>query len=421
MTTVYLDYNATTVMPKPIIDVLIKWCTRGNCSSIYPSAKAGKALIRDFKQEIATVCKFPLEGPNSYSIVFTSGGSESNTWIITSIIRAFVKATGKKAHIIVSNVEHDNILILADNLEAEDVDVTRIPITTSGPLLGTVDPEDVYKAIRPNTCVIAIMAANNETGIRNDIKAIGHIAKNRAVPIPFFTDAVQIFGKESIDPLANDITAFSGSFHKLHGPTGTGVAVIRNDLIEGYNLKALIPGHQNNEMRGGTECIHNIAAARAAYKMSFENRDEKNMLQLNLKKYLIKKIGSYFPIIELETYKINKEYNKPMPEKYIVWITNSDMNKVLHNTIFISVIYPKVCNIEIRKELASRLIYVSIGSACKIGQKTASHVLLAMGVPDELKPGVLRISLGDFTTKDEIDAFIATIYYIINNNLCVMK
>lgn len=410
--TCYLDYNATTIMPERVVNVLTKWATRGNASSIYPSAKASKKMMDCFKNEIANICNFKLGDNDGYSVFFTSGGSEGNTWMITSAIRSFVRLTGKKAHIITSNVEHDNIMLLCKDLEQEDVDVTYVPVIKHGTEMGSVDPSDVYNAIRPNTCIIAIMAANNETGIRNNIKAIGYIAKEKK--IPFFTDAVQLFGKEPLSPEENNITAFTGSFHKLHGPTGTGVVVVKNSFLEGYDIKPLIPGHQNNEMRGGTECIHNIAAAREAYNMTFENRMEKNLNTKKLKDYALKGLSKLCHTYYLEDYLIKK-----YPSPSIILLTpKGGMDNVLYNTIFISLNFDKICNSKVRQALADYGVLISVGSACKTNSMKSSHVLDALGVPKDIVPGVIRISLGDYTSKEDIDLFLTTLHSIIVNRKC---
>lgn len=408
----YLDYNGTTIMPERVIDVLNKWTTRGNASSIYPSAKAAKKMMEYFKKDIANICNFDLEGPDAYTVVFTSGGSEANTWIITSAVRSFMRITNKRPHIIISNTEHDNIMLMMTDLEQEGVDVTRIPVETEGRMIGSVDPELVFAAIRPNTCIIAIMAANNETGIRNNIKAIGYVAKNKK--IPFFTDAVQIFGKYPINPIENNITAFSGSFHKLHGPTGCGVAVVKNSFLEGYGLRPLIPGHQNGGLRGGTECIHNIAAAREAYKMTFEEREQKNIRMSKLKNYLINNLSQMVPLYYLEDYKKNK-----YPPPALIYLTPKDNpGNVLPNTVFVSLYFDDICNSKVREELAERSVFISIGSACKTNEVKSSHVLDALEVPRELIPGVIRVSMGDFTTKNDIDTFISELYTIIKERKC---
>jgi cysteine desulfurase len=408
----YLDYNATTIMPKIVLDELCKWATRGNASSTYPSAYKGKALMDQFRQEISDQGEFSLVGPNGYTIIFTSGGSEANSWIITSATRAYAKATGKRPHIITSNVEHDSIRHLIRDLEQEDVDVTIMPVVNLGSKLGSVDVDKLESYIKPNTCLISIMAANNETGVINDMAAIGHIAKRRS--IPFHSDAVQLFAKTGIKPVELNITAFSCSFHKLYGPSGCGLAVVQNSFLEGYNLRPLIAGSQNYGLRGGTEAIHNIAASRAAFTLNFKNREATNQKIYRLKLYTRKLLSSIFPVMYLDEF---KQLYPNVPATCIVLLTPVDNDEnVMGNTIFISIFRHGICNKLIREALADEKIYVSIGSACKINDPKASHVLAAIGVPTELYGGVLRVSLGDYTEKEDIEKFVVILTNIIRKS-----
>ena len=412
MTCTYLDSNGTTLMPPRVTETLIKWVNRGNMSSTYPSAKSASELVEKFKSEIAEKCQFPQEGKDGYTIILTSGGSEANSTIIQSAIRSFIKGTSKRPHIIVSSMEHDNIMMLMEDLSEEDVDVTYIDPITKGDYIGSIDSKEVEKQIRPNTCMISIMSANNETGIKNDVKTIGNIAKRHNM-IPFHTDAVQMFGKYSINPIENNITSFSGSFHKLYGPTGVGVLVVKNAFLKGWGLKPMIQGHQNGTLRGGTECIHNIAAAREAYKLSFENRDTKNHRLLKLKKYTIDILSRHISTLFIEEY--DDRYNKTG----IVFIhPKYNWNNVLPNTLLMSIIQPNICNVKIRKELLKQNVIISVGSTCKTNDKKASHVLTAIALPLELKKGIIRISTNDFTTEDDINLFIYHLLTLIKNRTC---
>ena len=413
---VYLDANGTTIMPQRVLNEMIKWSTRGNPSSLYPSARAASKMVDIFREELADRSNFSLVGPAGYTILFTGGGSEANSTIITSTIRSFIKLTNKRPHIITSSVEHDNIMLLIKDLEEEGVDFTLIDPETMGPNLGSVNPESIAAAIRPNTCLITIMSANNETGIKNDIQTIGKIAES--YKIPFHTDAVQIFGKYPINPDINNITSFSGSFHKLHGPTGLGILVIKNSFIGGYQLKPIIHGHQNYGMRGGTECIHNIAAAREAYKMSFEDREKKNNNMKVLREYMINQLKNRFSTYTLDNFNGSVPCTDPPPIVFIT-PTSSPTTGIVPNTLLISVYHKNICNTNMREKLANHNIYVSIGSACKTGDKKSSHVLRAMNVPKELFPGVIRISLNDFSIKEEIDYFIEIFTHLIKTNQCL--
>lgn len=394
-------------MPPEVVDTLTTWATRGNPSSTYPSAKEGKKLMDCFREEIARHCGFSLA---DYTILFTSGGSESNSMIISSTIRAFRKAvSGSKPHIITSNVEHDSIRLLLGDFDEEGVDVTYVPVHAHGPLIGSIDIDALVDAIRPNTCLITVMAANNETGIINDIRTIGKIAKQRS--IPFHSDAVQLFQKVPFRPLELNVTAFSVSFHKLFGPTGCGLAVIKKDFLEGYDLKAMIGGSQNGHMRGGTECIHNIAAARCAFRINFTDRIAKNAMIRSLKQYMKELLGKYMMCMYLDEYRyvMANETNKTC----IVWLCHRE-SIVQDGTLFLAVHKDEICNVDIRNTLTNEGIYISIGSACKTSDKKASHVLDGIDLPKKLRPGVFRISIGDYSSKLDIEVFVRRFLIAIN-------
>ena len=410
---VYLDNNGTCIPPQRVIDEMVKWTTRGNASSKYPSANSSKVMMDLFREEIAEKNNFNLIGKDGYTVIFTSGGSESNSFVISSSIRSYIKLTNKRPHLIISSIEHDNIMILADDYEEEGVDITRINPESNGKNIGKIDVNKIKKSIRPNTCLISIMHANNETGIINDIKSIGHLAEE--FRIPFHTDAVQTFGKFGLDVHNNKITAFSSSFHKLHGPTGTGVVVIKNSFLDGYKLKPMITGHQNYGLRGGTECIHNIAGAREAYKMTFENRQKKNKRILELKILLLNILSKQFDIFFID------EFNKNIKQPSLILISPKSFDNVVPNTILLSVYKKNICNGEMREKLADNKIYISIGSACKTGDKKSSHVLSSLDIPKELIPGVIRISLSDFTEKEDIEVFADKFIYLILSNQCIKK
>ena len=392
-------------MPPEVVDVLTNWTTRGNPSSTYPSAKEGKKLMECFRGEIAKHCGFSLE---DYTILFTSGGSESNSMIISSTIRAFRKAmrtsnNDVKPHIITSNIEHDSIRLLLNDFEEEDVDVTYVPVHTHGPRIGSIDMNALVASIRPNTCLITVMAANNETGIINDIRTIGNIAKQMS--IPFHSDAVQLFQKVPFRPNDLNVTAFSVSFHKLFGPTGCGLAVIKKDFLEGYGLKAMIGGSQNNHLRGGTECIYNIAAARSAFHINFTDRMAKNAMIQSLKQYMKRLLSTYETCVYLDEYRhmVSKNYYITH-KRCIVWLCHKE-SSVQDGTLFLAVHKDGICNVDIRNELTNKGIYISIGSACKTSDKKASHVLDGIDLPKKLRPGVFRISIGDYSNKDDIEVF----------------
>lgn len=413
---IYFDNNATTIMPKCVIDQMCSWMNKGNPSAEYNSAKQCRNLMEQFRNYIATNCKFISykKGekypkniiPKVYRIIFTSCASESNNTIIKSICESYSHYTGTTPHIIISSIEHKSSLLCVQQLE----EIRGFEISYVKPDLGgRVNPDDVKRLIKPNTCLISVMHANNETGAINDIKAIGALAHSRN--IPFHSDCVQTFGKFLISPSDNNIDAMSVSFHKLHGPPGIGALIVKNQLVEGYRLCAEICGTQNCGLRGGTENIIGIAGAFTAVKYTWKNRQAKNNHLYSMKLSLMNKLAKLIPC---QTY---KEYNNsPLSTNKFVVFLSSDGNDCLPNTILLSVVkkkQPFICNNEIKKVLENNNIIVSIGSACNTSNDKASHVLENADV--FIKRGAIRISLGDANTMKEVNTFVECFTDIINN------
>jgi cysteine desulfurase len=397
MSVCYLDANATTFMPELVIKTMVKWINKGNPSSHYNSALECKELINVF----INLIKKDYDLTN-HTIIFTSGASESNSHILTSTVRSFAVKTGHLPHIIISSLEHKSILQCCEDLRNDGLcQYTKLD---PGSDYGTIDPIMLENAIKPNTCLISIMAANNETGIINDIPLLTSIAHKHK--IPFHTDCVQHFGKYG---LYNGADAYSISFHKLYGPPGIGCLIIRNNFINGYGLKAMISGNQNYNLRGGTENIPAIGAAYAAYKYNFLKRDEKNKYLLMLKNKLKQLLSQYIECFNIEDFEKEKnEKNK------IFFICNKDDDKVLYNTLLLSVYKDNFCNIKMKKELNNRNIIVSIGSACNSNNNNVSPIIKALGVPKVLYSGVIRISLLDDNTIEDVTYFVNNFINILN-------
>ncbi|NBQ44027.1 MAG: aminotransferase class V-fold PLP-dependent enzyme, partial [Mycobacteriaceae bacterium] len=198
---VYLDNNATTLMPGKVIDALNAWCNRGNPSSEYASAREARQMMDAFRQQVAVECGFELDGPNAYAVVFTSGASESNCHIVTSAVRSYAAKTGRLPHVITSAAEHKSLLACCERLASERLcQLTILPVGRAGPGLGAVDPAAVAAALRPNTCLVSIMAANNETGVLSNLREISKAVRKARVPL--HSDAVQLFGKSAVRPVA---------------------------------------------------------------------------------------------------------------------------------------------------------------------------------------------------------------------------
>jgi len=373
---VYLDNNGTTGLCKESKDATILWMdSRANPSTSSMISVKSKQLIHNTKQYILKHCKAP-----NYTVIFTSGASESNCLIIRSIVD-----TKKNPHIITSTVEHKSILdCCASLVDSGKATVTYIQPTPQGIIL----PEMIKKAITKSTVLISIMAANNEIGCINDIKTIGQLA--RKYKIPFHTDAVQLFGKTKMILPDLNVDALSMSFHKLHGPMGLGMLIIKNALISEYKLKGQISGTQQLQMRGGTENVPAIAGVIPCMEHVFKHRVSKNK-KLMAQKHLIVSA-------------LRKEW--PSDKELVILGPAYNSRQALPNTLMISIVkYDTFCNGKLKKYLDSKKIIISIGSACSTDSKE-SHVLKAIRASPRIIRGSVRISLSDNTTNKEIHTFI---------------
>jgi cysteine desulfurase len=413
-----LDNNGTTKLCKDGKDAMVTWLeSRSNPSSDSILAKKSKELMLYARKYMANHCGAAY---SKYSFVFTSGASESNCFILRSVVEAYKKNTDKKPHIITSATEHKSIIQCCNSLKTND----KASITYIEPnAYGCISPDLIKKAITSSTALISIMAANNELGCINDIKKVGEIARSHK--IPFHTDAVQLFGKYTIPMAKSKIDALSMSFHKLYGPMGLGMLVISNDLINGYGLKGQISGTQQNELRGGTENVPAVAAAIASVKHTFTNRDLKNKKMYLQKKQILFELEKVLPQGKYKNYFAKK---KPTRNEFIVMgpeCNNSYKNpNVLPNTLLISFVKNvpfkgegnrPFCNIDLKKCLNKKNIIISIGSACSTSSKKASHVLYSIKAPETIRQGVVRVSLSDDITSAEIDTFIKELI------LCIRK
>jgi cysteine desulfurase len=425
---IYLDNNSTTIMPASVKVAMLEWCNRGNPSSSYASAREARAMMREFRKYIGTLCeidpccpedrdvppganKHRRQDPSQYKIIFTSGASEANCTALHGVVTAYAEATSGIPHIILSAVEHKSLLDMANSYESRGLaTVTLVRPTVSG----HVRPEDVEAAILPSTCIICVMHANNETGAINDIRAIGRIAHKHNVP--FHCDTVQTFGKFPINPVKNNVDSFCISFHKLHGPPGVGALVIKQQLLLGYNFQPIIFGTQNEGYRGGTENLPGIGAAAAATKYTMAGRAGKNLSVGKIKQFIMKELSSRAPTRSYAEYMGRPKV--PQPELEIVYLSGAD--NYLPNTILLSVVkrsQPLICNGKLKADLEDRGIVVSVGSACNTASASASHVLYAMGADELIRKGTLRISLGDETTLDDAKKFVKEFLMIIQKQL----
>ena len=373
---VYLDNAATTKTAPEVVEAMLPYFTEnyGNPSAIYSFAAANKDVVTDCRQIIADAL-----GANANEIYFTAGGSESDNWALKATAEAYA---GKGKHIITSKIEHHAILHTAEYLEKNGFEVTYLDVDENG----LVNPEDVEKAIRPDTILISIMYANNEIGTIEPIREIGEIAKKHGVL--FHTDAVQAFAHIPINVDECHIDMLSASGHKFNGPKGIGFLYIR----KGVKIRSFVHGGaQERKRRAGTENVPAIVGLGAAVKRAVENMDRNIKIELELRDYLIERISKEIPYARL----------------------NGDRTKRLPGNVNFSFRFIEGESMLIRLDMAG--ICGSSGSACTSGSLDPSHVLLAIGLPHEIAHGSLRLSLNEETTKEDLDYVVDNLKVIVSD------
>lgn len=371
---IYLDNNATTRLDDEVFESMIPFFKEeyGNAFSLHLfGQETGKAVAEARKKVADIVGALPEE------IIFTGSGTESDNIAVRGIARAY-KNRGK--HIIVSAIEHPGIRNTCKDLESEGFEVTVIGVNENG----VVNPEDIRKAIKDDTILITVMYANNETGAIQPIAEIGKIAKENKVL--FHVDAVQAMGKYDIKPKELGIDTLAFTAHKFYGPKGIGALYIRNGVRIG---KVITGGDQEKKLRPGTTNTPLIVGLANALEKQFNNREEENER--------ISKLRDYF----------EEELLKRLPEI----VVNAKNTERLAGTS--SVTFKYVEGESILLMLSLKGIAVSSGSACSSNDLQASHVLVAMGIPEEFAHGTIRFSLGKYNTKEEIDYTIDTVVEVI--------
>ncbi len=417
---VYFDNNATTLICQPAKKAHTDWLSCYNASSDSKIAKPARNLLEKAQDGILAHCNVSSA---THTAIFTSGGTESNCLIIKSCVKAYKRKLAEKGsellpHIIASELEHHSIIECLNSLkEAGEIDISLVEPTIYGNIL----PTDVEKAIRPNTCLITIMFANNEVPVINNIEDIGAVAHKHRIPM--HSDCVQIFGKYKIDLIKNNIDAISASAHKFYGPKGVGVLILSNDLIEGYGLTAEIHGSQQSGLRGGTENVAGIASMMVALKTAFTNRKAKNQRLFKLRDTLLLKLNKLYKFANYIDY-LDDSKEKDNIELISLGPPDDKKGFILPNTVLLSIAKNRgkpFCNIELKKLLDSKNFVVSIGSACLTKSDKASHVLSAIGAPPVIKRGVIRISFGDNNSVDEINKFVKVLQQGIEKQCADLK
>lgn len=364
MREVYLDYSATTPVKEDVFKEMVPFfCERyGNASSLYTPGLDAKRAIDNAREQLAA-----LINANPQEVFFTGCGSESDNWVLLQVADAL---KDKGNHIITTATEHHAILHTCEYLEKHGFEITYLGVDEQGRL----NPEDFEKAITEKTILASIMMVNNEIGTVHPIKELAAIAKNRGVL--FHTDAVQALGNVPIDVKDMNVDFLSMSAHKIYGPKGVGALYIR----KGVRIPNLLHGGaQEMGKRAGTENVPGIVGFGKAAELARVNFDQHVKHLTELRDYLAKRITEEIPDVFI---------NGTMEERH-----PGNLN----------ITFKYIEGESILLKLDMHHICVSTGSACSSKSLKPSHVLAALGVSDELIHGTVRFSIGDFTTREDID------------------
>lgn len=336
-----------------------------------------------------------------YRCAFTSGASEANCTALVSICDAVREARGD-CSLLISAYEHKSILMCAEDMAKRSL-VHLHTLNPNGD--GVITPESVERMLMLHRCdVVAVMHANNELGVMNDVEAIAQIAHKYGAVM--HSDVVQVWGKGHT---YKHVDSMAISWHKLHGPPGTGAWLVRDALYKGFQLHPLIYGTQNDNMRGGTENLPGIAAAYSGWKHTMTDRASKNAKLTAMQNAIVDHLHG----IDYS------QWHEDMVVTAPTCVLFGTRAQRVPGFVFFSVVLPRghACNGKIKKALEKQGIIVSIGSACNTASKYASHVLHAMGAGPRIRSGAIRVTLGDNNTWQDVKQFIDAIDVIMASNI----
>ena len=364
MREVYLDYSATTPVKKEVLDEMLPYYMDGfgNPSSLYEKGEESKAALDKARDRVAK-----LINSNPSEVFFTSCGSEADNWALFGVADALKE---KGNHIITTAIEHHAILHTGEFLEKHGYEMTYLPVLPDG----SADPAVFEAAITDKTILASVMYVNNEIGTVQPIKELAEIAHKHGVV--FHTDAVQALGNVDCDVKNLDVDLMSMSGHKIYAPKGVGALYIKKGTkISNF----LFGGAQESKRRAGTENVAGIVAFGKTAELAYENFDKHVKHCSELRDYMISEIEK-----RISDVCINGNREKRHPGN-----VNVTFKKIEGESILIL--------------LNSNGISVSTGSACSSKSLQPSHVLMAIGVNEEDIHGTIRFTVGDFTTKEDVD------------------
>jgi cysteine desulfurase len=369
---VYLDHNASTPVHPEVLAEMLPYFAEvfGNPSSIHAFGREARTGIDLARERIARFLKVAPQ-----EIVFTSGGTESDNFAVKGL--AFARGKG---HLITSRVEHHAVLRACQALEGQGFEVTYVGVDEHG----MVDPEEVRRAIRPDTIAISIMHANSEVGTLQPIAAIGAIARERG--IPFHVDAVQTFGKIPLDVAALGVDALSFSAHKIYGPKGVAGVFIR----KGTKMVAVQHGGEHERRRrAGTENVPGIVGLGKAVEIRARDMQAEALRVTALRGRFWEGIRTRVADVRLSGHPTER-----LPGTASLLVRHVESESI-------------VLGLDLKG------VAVSAGSACTAGNVEPSHVLVAMGVPLDWAMGAVRCSLGRGTAAADVDYVIECVETVV--------
>ena len=369
---VYLDHNASTPVHPEVVAEMLPYFSDvyGNPSSVHGFGRDARGAVDAARDRVAAFLRVRPD-----ELVFTSGGTESDNFGVKGL--ALARGSG---HVITSKVEHHAVLRSAQSLEAQGFAVSYLPVDQ----YGMVDPDDVRRALRPDTIAISIMHANSEVGTIQPVRAIGALAREAGVP--FHVDAVQTFGKVEIDVDAMNIDALSFSGHKIYGPKGIAGLYIRR----GTKMVSIQHGGEHERRRrAGTENVPGIVGLGKAVEVRARDMKTEAEAVSALRDRMWEGIRARVPEVRLNGH----------PTERLPGTANICYRNVESESIVLA--------------LDLKGIAVSAGSACTAGSVEPSHVLVAMGVPLDWAMGAVRSSLGRSTTAGDVDYVVASVTEVV--------
>jgi cysteine desulfurase len=375
---VYLDYNATTPVAPAVLEAMLPFLGEefGNAGSVHTPGQRARAAVDAARESVAA-----LVGARPSEIVFTSGGTEADN---LALFGSLAVVTKPRKHVITTAIEHHAILHACEELEREGIDVTIVPVRRSSDSESVVDPDEIRRALRPETVLVSVMHANNELGVIQPIEDIARTASKAGVR--FHSDAVQSAGKVVLDVDRLGVDLLSISAHKFYGPKGVGALYVRTGTPLAPRF---FGGHAERDRRPGTENVPGIVgmgkAAELARNLLAEDARRIAALRDRLESALLERI----PLARL----------------------NGDRAHRVPNTTSIS--FPGAGGEALLISLDLQGIACSTGAACSSGSTEPSHVLLALGLARDEARSTLRFSLGRPTTSAEVDYAMSVIPAVV--------